>query len=66
MRWSKADEIYYSRVSEIKTKCKKCGCTKLLTDRNKKLICHNCGYYIFKDEKEEFKYRLKEQLNKKE
>ena len=65
MRRKSIDELYYSKVSELKTKCKKCGCTKLFTNGQMKLICHNCGNYIFKNDEEEFKYRVKEQLLKK-
>lgn len=64
MRWTQIED--YSKISQLKTKCKRCGCTKLLSGRNKKLICHNCGHYIFLNDKEEFLYRLKEaQLRRK-
>lgn len=46
--------------SQNKTKCKRCGCTRLLNDKYKKLVCNNCGNYIFLNDKEEFKYRLRE------
>lgn len=51
---------YSKVVSEAKTKCKICGCTKLLTPKMPKAICHNCGNYIFLNKQEEFKHRLKE------
>lgn len=60
------DEILeYSRVvSEHKSKCKRCGCTKLLTPQVPKAICHNCGNYVFLNDQEEFRYRLKEAQEK--
>ena len=41
--------------------CKVCGHSKLLGLQNK-AICNYCGNYIFKNEEEEFKYRLKEKI----
>lgn len=41
--------------------CKKCGWKNHLYWGDKR-ICRNCGYYIFKDDKSEFIYRLKEKL----
>lgn len=50
----------YSKISEIKSKCKNCGCTKLLSHQITKAICHNCGHYVFLNDQEEFKFRLLE------
>ena len=47
--------------SQMKIKCKHCGHTMLLGKADK-LPCTYCGYYIFKDEKTEFQYRLKEKM----
>lgn len=55
----------HSKMSELKTKCKKCGCVRLIDSKHDKLVCVNCGSYIFKNDKEEFKYRLKETQLKK-
>lgn len=41
--------------------CKRCGWKNHMYWGEKK-ICRNCGYYIFKDDKAEFKYKLKEML----
>lgn len=41
--------------------CKRCGWKNHMYLGDKK-ICINCGYYIFKDDKAEFKYKLKEVL----
>lgn len=45
--------------TEYRKKCKNCGHTRLL-GMNDKIICNHCGNYIFKDDKAEFEYRLKE------
>ena len=41
-------------------KCKRCGWTNRIYFN--KRICKHCGYYVFKNEKEEFMYRLKERM----
>ena len=61
--WRK-DKLVLSAQSQLKTRCKKCGCTRLILGNYKRLICKNCGSYVFKNDREEFKYRVKERLNK--
>ena len=55
----------YSKMAELKTRCKRCGCVRLIGNNREKSVCVNCGNYIFKDDKEEFKYRLKESMLRK-
>lgn len=43
-----------------------CGHTVYIPNCIDKLLCSWCGRYVFKDSKAEFKYRLKEKLNKKD
>ena len=38
--------------------CKNCGHTMNISNQREKRICNHCGQYVFKDDKEEFKYRL--------
>lgn len=52
--------IYYAENS---IKCANCGHSMLLGRKNKR-VCTWCYHYIFKDKKQEFEYRLKEQLMK--
>ena len=47
--------IFYTKNS---TKCKHCGHT-MMVGRKGKVICNWCGNYIFKDDKEEFMYRMR-------
>lgn len=51
------------KLSNYKVKCKRCGHVLLLTRQNKK-ICSHCGYFVFKNEKDEFNYRMAEMLKK--
>ncbi len=52
-----------SIMSYHRTLCK-CGHSVLIPPELDKIICTWCGNYIFKDKKEEFKYRLKEEMLK--
>ena len=51
--------------TQYKAKCKRCGHTVVLNTTDK-TICNHCGYYIFKDAKTEFQYRMMEAKYKKE
>lgn len=62
-------QIVSSKSEDIKKqlfdlRCPRCGWTNRLCYSSKinktKRICKHCGYYIFKDKKEEYNYRLKE------
>lgn len=46
--------------TKYKTKCKHCGHILVFTPANRKnkIICNVCGYYVYKNEKEEFKDKL--------
>ena len=55
---------YFSNLSQIRVKCK-CSHTMELYGSNTQVICTNCGNLIFKTKEAEFKYRMKEMINKK-
>ena len=38
--------------------CSHCGTRSFILGRKDKIICRNCGRYIFKNKQDEFKYRL--------
>ena len=38
--------------------CKNCGHTMNISASREKRICTHCGNYVFRQEKDEFKYRL--------
>ena len=56
------DTKVLSAMQKRRIKCKRCGCTRSVRAADNKNVCRNCGYYIFRNDKEEFKYRMKERL----
>ena len=60
----KEDDILLNSLRDATVKCKKCGRSVVIARKNKAL-CPDCGYYVFRDDKEEFKQRLMEKLGKK-
>jgi len=55
----------YQRMSEEYDKVKypcKCGHRVVIPVWQDKQVCTWCGNYVFKDKKEEFKYRIKEKI----
>lgn len=57
------DTKVLSAMQKRRIKCKRCCCTRSVRAADNKNVCRNCGYYIFRNDKEEFKYRMKERLN---
>lgn len=55
------EEILASILNNYKVKCK-CGHTLILIGRDK-VICNHCGYYVYKDKKQEFQERMRKLLN---
>lgn len=41
-----------------KYKCSHCGSRAFIVGKKDKVICRNCGKWIFKTKQDEFKYRL--------
>lgn len=62
------DDLEYKKYMESRQKhkyvCKHCGHKQLITNQMKKTVCDWCGNYIFKNEQDEFKFRIQEQLKK--
>lgn len=55
----------YDRLVEEESKLKhicKCGHRVIITNQQSKVLCDWCGNYVFKNKKEEFKYRMKEKM----
>lgn len=45
--------------------CKNCGWKNHIYRINKgRIICKNCGVWIYESDKKEFEYKLKEEMNK--
>ena len=61
---NKNDTKMLDEINKATYKCQ-CGHSVLFYYRETKKICSHCGYYCFKDDKERFRYRLKEKINKK-
>ena len=49
-------------LNQDKYQCKRCGRKMIITERLDKIPCSWCGYYIFKNDKDEFAYRINERL----
>ena len=52
--------------SANKFKCKHYGHKQLIPNFMKKNLCDWCGHWVFRNEKDEFEYRMKEQMKRKE
>lgn len=59
LRNLKEVEMASKAYSEIRKLCPNCG-HSLFFFKVDKCICDHCGYYVFKDKKTEFMYRMKE------
>lgn len=55
----KSEDIKKERFDIV---CKRCGYTNRLIYSEKKMqekrICKHCGYYVFRNKKDEFEFRL--------
>ena len=56
-------EIISNKLADKLSKCK-CGHTFLIHATENKKICNWCGNYVFRTPKDEFDYRLQEQLKR--
>ena len=43
-------------------KCGKCGRRTYISPKKEKQLCDWCGTYVFRNKKDEFKYRVKERM----
>lgn len=62
------DDAEFHRKSETYSKnkfvCKNCGHKQLVPIFMGKNLCDCCGRWVFRNSKDEFKFRMKENLNK--
>jgi len=56
------DSKIFKDITNNSVKCK-CGHSVLMAKQNK-TICTHCGRWVFKNDAEEFKYRLMEKMKK--
>ena len=59
MRSSKKDIM--EKLAKHKRYCKNCGHSQIVINVDK-TICTWCGHYIFRDDKAEFEYKLKQKI----
>lgn len=52
---------YGDAINKFKYNCK-CGRKVVMPNNVDKKICSWCGNYVFKNKRQEFKYRIKERL----
>lgn len=62
------DEDYEEKLkleAENKRICKHCGYSILIPAHKKNKLCKTCGHWVFRNDKDEFEYRMNEQLKRK-
>ena len=50
-----------NKIQDYMVKCK-CSHTMLFTGSKDRLCCSHCGHYVYRDNKTEIKYKMKEYL----
>lgn len=50
-----------AELDKVKHRCN-CGHRVIVPESKNKEICNWCGHYVFKDKREEFRYRVKEKI----
>lgn len=58
----KEHETMSKNYDKVKYTCKRCGHRVIIPNWVEKNVCDYCGYYVFKNDKDEFKFRLKEKM----
>ena len=66
MKKFKSDILLSEEAKKYEIYCKVCGWKNHMYPINKKgrILCKNCNNYIFRNNEAEFKYKLKEVMNK--
>ena len=57
------DKNLMNAIAGFRVKCK-CGHSTFFVTNREKIICHNCGEYIYKNKKIEFKEKLLKEKRK--
>jgi len=54
----------HEALNKLSVHCKNCGHTMNVLNADR-IICNWCGFYVYKDDKTEFKYKILEKIKKK-
>ena len=54
-------DIMTDQLAKVKHTCS-CGHRVVVPQRTDKEICSWCGHYVFREKRDEFKYRVKEKM----
>lgn len=59
----KSDTKFFDDRTKYTVKCK-CSHSVVIPNSKDRLLCDYCGYYVYKNKRIEFKYKLREKMNK--
>lgn len=57
-------EKYANEMHKFKYKCKKCGNKAIIPNKVNKVLCKWCNNFVFKNPRDEFKYKINSELLK--
>jgi len=57
-RYRYYEDKLMNAFNKLRYQCKKCGHKSTIPTNSDKGVCYWCGRYIFRNEKDEFKYRF--------
>ena len=63
--FKKDDDKKFESLANATYYCHHCHHSLIINANEEKKICQWCGWYVFKNDKDKFIYRLKENINKK-
>lgn len=60
----KKDKIKAEVYNQNKFPCKHCGHKQLVPNFMKRNLCDWCGHWVFRNDKDEFEFRMQEQIKR--
>lgn len=60
---NKSIDRFEEVMSSMKVQCK-CGTKTVMTPKTDRCICRGCKNYVYRTKEIEFKYKIKEKMNK--
>ena len=61
----RSDTKYFDKIANQKVKCKYCGHVIIFLGKLPSVICTHCGHKVYKNDREEFKDRVKSKIKQK-